>query len=158
MTGLASTVANYIRDTYLGMSTEKWLEKATDNEAKSRQRWQAKFTSPHANRVQGTAPSIDKAAMMGDYNDPLYGAISITEEANGSMSINFKDAAALKANLSHWHYDTWQIDWDEEHAWFNFGTVQFLLDNDRKVNGLQFQVPNDDIFFEEIHMMKVNKM
>ncbi len=158
MTGLSSAIANYIRDSYLGMSTNDWLKKATDSEAKSREKWQAKFTKPQASRVTGTSPSIDNATMIGRYNDPLYGEITITEESDSSMSINFQDAPALKASLSHWHYDTWQIDWAEEHAWFNFGTVQFLIDNDRHVTGLQFQVPNDDIFFEEIHMEKMNKM
>ena len=63
-----------------------------------------------------------------------------------------EDNPKLAGELTHWHYDTWQIQWSEPHAWFDFGTLQFLLDNDRKeVLELQFDVPNGDIFFHEIH-------
>ena len=66
----------------------------------------------------------------------------------------FKNAPDLNATLSHWHHNTYQINWDQTHAWFGFGTVQFVLDNNVNVTGLQFDVPNDDIFFEEIQALK----
>ncbi len=158
MTGLSSAVANYIRDTYLGMSTEDWLKKAVDDEAKSRKKWGNKFIEPMQTRAIKSKPSILRRSMTGDYHDPLYGHITIEEESNGSLYIHFEGAPALSAELTHWHYDTWKINWAEEHAWFYFGTVQFLLDNNQNVMGLQFDVPNDDIFFEEIDMVKDRKM
>ena len=42
------------------------------------------------------------------------------------------------------------------HAWFDFGTVQFILDNNGTAQEIQFDVPNGDIFFEEIQAIKVN--
>jgi len=35
-------------------------------------------------------------------------------------------------------------------AWFKHGTVKFNYDNNMKITGLDFDVPNDDIFFEEL--------
>ena len=47
--------------------------------------------------------------------------------------------------------DTYQINWNAPHAWFDFGTVQFVLDNNLEVIGIEFDAPNYDIFFDEIH-------
>ena len=60
----------------------------------------------------------------------------------------------MKAELTHWHDDTYLINWMKDQAWFDFGTVQILKDNNGKPSGLQFDVPNDDIFFEEIKSVR----
>ena len=67
----------------------------------------------------------------------------------------FVNAPHLNADLSHWHYNTFKLNWNEVHAWFDFGTAQFVVDNNNKVDGIEFDVPNDDIFFEEIHLKKI---
>jgi hypothetical protein len=79
----------------------------------------------------------------------MFGKVEITQREE-VLQMNFPAAPQLNATLSHWHYDTWLINWKETHAWFDFGTLQFELDNNRKVTGLSFDVPNDDIFFHEI--------
>ncbi len=154
MTGLSSAVGNYIRDSYLGLDTEGWLKKATTSEAKSREKWQSKFTKLTPQKM--TSASLTSADMIGDYHDPLYGHISISTGSNNVLQLQFEGAPELSATLTHYHFDTYEIDWNQEHAWFDFGTVQFLMNNNRKVTGLQFDVPNDDIFFDEIHPVKVD--
>ena len=47
-----------------------------------------------------------------------------------------------------------KIEWKEIHAWFDFGTLQFTLDNTNVVTGIEIDVPNYDIFFEEIYLKK----
>jgi hypothetical protein len=51
----------------------------------------------------------------------------------------------------------WQLHWDNPGllAWFSFGTVKFELDNNNKVTGLTFDIPNDDFFFEELDVKRV---
>jgi hypothetical protein len=39
-------------------------------------------------------------------------------------------------------------------AWFEHGTIKFNYDNNMNVLGLEYDVPNDDIFFEEIKALK----
>ncbi|MEO1628124.1 MAG: hypothetical protein AAFV25_23445 [Bacteroidota bacterium] len=56
--------------------------------------------------------------------------------------------------MTHWQSNTYQINWNETHAWFDFGTLQFLLDNKGKPKRLQFDVPNGDIFFHEIEAVR----
>jgi hypothetical protein len=84
----------------------------------------------------------------------LYGDIQI-EQQGDQLYINFVKAPGLKAKLTHWHYDTYLMEWLEPQSWFSFGTVQIQQDNDHKPSGLLFDVPNDDIFFEEIHAVRV---
>ena len=156
MTGLSSKLGNYIRDSYLGLPTDGWIEKAKEDEAKSRKSWQSKFEAPIANHVQDASSTIPSTMLEGTYHDPLYGDILISISEDDVLQLQFEDAPELSATLTSWHYDTYAIDWNEEHAWFDFGTVQFVLDNNRKVGGLKFDVPNDDIFFEEINPVKVD--
>jgi len=154
MTGLSSRLANYIRDTYLGLDTKGWLENAKEADKKSRDAWDAKFEMPIKNRIMDTQPTIRSESLLGTYFDPLYSEIRILKNAEQQLKLEFDGAPELSANLKHWHFDTYEIEWKEEHAWFDFGTLQFIIDNNRNVTGLQFDVPNDDIFFDEIHPVR----
>ncbi|MEM7298395.1 MAG: DUF3471 domain-containing protein, partial [Bacteroidota bacterium] len=102
---------------------------------------------------QNTIPSLSVNEMAGTYFDPMYGEIYVAEE-NGKLRLSFQDAPRLGATLEHWHYDTYEIKWDEEHAWFDFGTVSFEVNNNLAVEGIEFDVPNGDIFFDELHPKK----
>jgi CubicO group peptidase (beta-lactamase class C family) len=157
MTGLSSALGGYIRDTYLGMETDAWLQTATEREQKSRLRWQEKLNAPRQARMTGTTPTLPATQLSGTYHDPLYGKITVEEDGQGQLILQFEKAPALGAQLWHWHYDTWQLLWQEPHAWFDQGTVQFILDNNREVTGLRFDVPNNDIFFEELEPVKIKK-
>ena len=63
----------------------------------------------------------------------------------------------LSATLKHWHYDVWEIDWDNIHAWFDFGTLKFNLNNNLEITGMDFSVPNGDIFFEELKPYRIKE-
>lgn len=153
MTGIASNLSNYIVDAYLGKDTKDWLEKAVERQVKSDQRWIDRRQDRINTRIDNTQASVDKTAYTGTYTDPLYGDIVVELEGD-ELFLNFPTAPGLNARLSHWHYDTWKIEWNEEQAWFDFGTVQFVIDNQRKVKSMAFDVPNNDIFFHEIKALK----
>ena len=72
------------------------------------------------------------------------------------MTIEFEHTPDLTATLEHWHYDTWKLNWSspEKLAWFTFGTVKFNVDNNNKVTGISFDVPNDDFWFEELNAVR----
>ena len=70
------------------------------------------------------------------------------------LFLKFENAPDLSAKLVHWHYDTWEINWDKIHAWFDFGTIQFHYTNNMKIMGFEFDVPNYDIFFDELKVTK----
>ena len=57
-----------------------------------------------------------------------YGEIKIKLE-DGKLRLYFEHSKELSATLTHWHFDVWEIEWDNIHAWFDFGTLKFDLDN-----------------------------
>ncbi|HJW28291.1 MAG TPA: serine hydrolase, partial [Saprospiraceae bacterium] len=143
-----------IIDRLLGLPQKDWKERGirqdqdhfADRAARIKQR-----TDAH---IEGTSPSMTADEIVGLYRCPMYGDIRIENEA-GQLMLDFVPAPGLKARLTHWQYDTYKIEWLYPQSWFSFGTVQILKDNTNKPSGLQFDVPNDDIFFEEIHAVRV---
>ena len=103
--------------------------------------------------MMDTKPDFTLQDAVGKYHDAVYGELEVTWDGQ-QLQLHFGQAPHLTATLSHWQYNTYQLNWQETHAWFGFGTVQFTLDNLGHVHGLEFDVPNDDIFFEEIHAEK----
>ena len=107
-------------------------------------------------RVEGTNPTLSIENYAGNYHSDIYGEIKVELEGN-ALSLSFEHAPELSASLNHWHYDVWEIDWDNIHAWFDFGTLKFDLDNNLNIVGMDFNVPNRDIFFEELKPVRVRK-
>jgi len=102
-----------------------------------------------------TNPSLDLKKYGGTFYADIYGEIIVTQVKN-DLRLTFEHSEALSATLKHWHYDVWEIDWDNEHAWFSFGTLKFKMDNNLKITGIEFDVPNNDIFFEELKPVKID--
>lgn len=157
MTSIGSMLCNYISAQYLGLPERNWSQIGLENERKGqaeRRRW---VEERQKARVLGTRPLLPLAQLAGTFYDPLYGEVLI--DVKGSdLELRFPHAPALNATLTHWHHQTFLINWQEPHAWFDFGTIQFILDNNnQQVKALEFDVPNEDIFFEEIHAKRVDK-
>jgi hypothetical protein len=106
-------------------------------------------------RQTDTAPNLGADEISGLYRDPMYGDIQIMNK-EGQLMIDFKSSPDLIAKLIHWQYDVYKLEWLKPQAWFSFGTVQILMDNNGKPNKLLFDVPNDDIFFEEIKAVRIS--
>lgn len=152
MEGISYPLAMYIVNQYLQKDTRDWstefLERSRANNGHKDD-----VDERRSQRKENTSPSISADEMSGTYFDPMYGEIYVAEE-DGKLRLSFQDAPRLGATLAHWHYDTYEIKWDEEHAWFDFGTVSFEVDNNLAVEGIEFDVPNGDIFFDELHPKK----
>ena len=154
MKGLSSAVALWIVDRYLDNPKRDYS--AERLKASKENKSQANAVEDRiADRNKKKEPTLSKEAFAGTYNSGMHGDVNITLNADGSYNMSFANAPKLEATLTHWHYNIWQINWKETHAWFGFGTVQFLLDNNLDVSGLQFDVPNEDIFFDEVNLKKV---
>lgn len=102
-----------------------------------------------AKRVVGTKPALTPDACAGTYFSDIYGNITVSQQGD-ALQLAFEHSPGLSATLEHWHYDVWKINWNEPQAWFGFGTIKFDTDNNLTVTGLSFDVPNNDIFFEEL--------
>ncbi|MBV6647705.1 MAG: serine hydrolase, partial [Cyclobacteriaceae bacterium] len=104
-------------------------------------------------RVNNTSPSIDEEDFTGTYRSDMLGEIKIVKNED-QLKLLFSNAPNLSATIMHWHYDTWQIHWDETHAWFDFGLLTVKTSNDLKVTELTLDVPNHDIFFDELTIIR----
>ncbi|MBS4013256.1 MAG: serine hydrolase [Bacteroidetes bacterium] len=146
-------VTYYTFDRFLNTQNKDWSDfylKRYENRNKNDNR----IENIKKNRILGTNPSLDLKSYSGNYYSDIYGIIKV-QIVNNQLIIEFEHSPRLSATLKHWHYDVWEIIWDEKHAWFDFGTVKFLSDNNMKITGLEFEVPNDDIFFEELKPYKI---
>lgn len=133
---------------FLGIEKKDWSQQLL-KEKKERKTKDTRVDERVESRVEGTSPSLELEKYAGTYAADIYGNIDVKLE-NGVLRMYFEHSPELSATLQHWHYDVWKIDWDNTHAWFNFGTVKFNMDNNLNVTELDFDVPNDDIFFYEL--------
>ncbi len=128
-----------------------------------KQDWIANFYQPQKqderiiklkeNRLTGTSPDLELSQYAGKYYADMYGDFSVKLEED-QLRLYFSHSPDLSASLTHWHNNTWQIEWDNTHAWFDFGLLTFLLNDNMEVSGMKMNVPNDDIFFDEYEIVK----
>jgi hypothetical protein len=153
MNAPTTAVANYALNAFLGLPEKDWSADllAQHNQRKTED---SRISERQEKRVSGTKPSLPLEKYTGNFNAPIYGIIEVKLE-EGKLRLYFEHTPELSATLEHWHYDVWKINWDKTHAWFSFGTVKFEMTNNLEITGLEFDVPNNDIFFEELKPVKV---
>jgi CubicO group peptidase (beta-lactamase class C family) len=144
----------YALDAMLGVEPPDWSEKLWAQAMQSREK-DTRVADARAARKLNTQPSLPIEAYQGHYKSDIYGLIEVGLKEN-VLQLSFEHSPALGAQLKHWHYDVWEIVWDEPQAWFEFGTLKFDMDNNLNITGLSFFVPNDDIFFEELKPVRIS--
>jgi CubicO group peptidase (beta-lactamase class C family) len=152
MTGISNPLMLQIINAYIQEDNRDWSQAYLNRQGSGGMKEMKKKRMDA--RVPETNATVDIEYYEGTYEDPMYGKIQIRHE-DDQLRLIFDAAPDLSASLNHWHYDTWEIKWDNVHAWFDFGTVQFVIDNNQQITGIEFDVPNYDIFFDEIHAKRV---
>lgn len=148
-------VPNYIFDQFVDPSSTKDYSAETLTRFKERSKRDTRIQDINNARVTKRAkPSKTLNGYVGDYYSDLYGGNISVKEKNGQLHLEFEHTPNINATLSHWHYDTFQIHWNQVQPWFGFGVVQFEMDTKRNITGLRFNVPNNDFFFEEFKAKK----
>ena len=155
MKSIAPPLTNYILDIYLDVSPKKdWCKESLERIQSFKAFTAKNLAEKKEQRLLNTQASLPLSDFTGQYECSFFGPIEIKESAD-QLQLHFPNAPLLNAELSHWHLNTFEIKWQRTHAWFDFGTLQFILDNDGKVQELQFDVPNYDIFFHEIQAKRI---
>jgi len=155
MRGISNYITDFVMKTYMHEGFSRSDMAAIENYIKANAMYD-RVDDLKAKRVMDTKPSMPNAGYVGTFYTPMYGDIIIKETSNG-LRLEFEHAPLLGANLKHWHFDTFEIDWDVPHAWFDWGTVQFQFDQARNITGISIDVPNNDIFFDELKLEKVER-
>jgi hypothetical protein len=83
----------------------------------------------------------------------MYGQAEVRLE-NGKLVLTLLPNPDLVGDLSHWHYDTFVIEWRKKFPWFGSGKVQFVLDQNARVAEMKIDVPNEDFWFTELEFKK----
>ncbi len=147
-----------ILDYFLNRNDTDWHKIGLNNYTNYTDWIDKKKNTIRTKQKKGTTPTIAKTEMEGSYYDDLYGAkITVSTNSKNELKLNFEGAPDLTAKLAHWHYNTFEIQWENEHAWFDFGTLGFITNTNNEITGLEFDVPNGDIFFDEIKAKKQNQ-
>jgi hypothetical protein len=154
MTGLPQALCMTITDQYLGGPTQDWLSQGLKRDQDGRREFAARIAQAVKPKATDTRPSHPLAAYTGAWRCPLYGDASIVEE-NGRLVLRLLPNPELVAELEHLHYDTFVIRWRKTFAWFAEGTIQFVPDADGVFQDLRLNVPNDDLWFDELQLRRI---
>lgn len=154
MTGISTPLAMTIVDRYLGGEQTDHLGPGAERDRKDREAFYQRIKDATTPKAEGTSPSHPLASYAGKFRCPLYGDATVTVE-NDKLVFRLLPFPELVADLTHLHYDTWVIRWRKEFAWFAEGTIQFVPDADGKFQDLRLNVPNDDLWFDELKLHRV---
>lgn len=152
--GIYTPLINYTIDAFLKLPEKDWSAEAL---ARAKNFRDTRIEERKKSRVLNTKPTLSAEKYAGVYHTPVYGNITV-KNSGGKLQLSFEHTPDLSADLEHWHQDVWEIKWHKPGllAWFSFGTIQFDLDNNAQVKGIRFDVPNDDLWFEELNAEKVS--
>jgi len=142
-----------ILDAYLGGVERDWSKEFLERAERDRRRSEEERAAFERARVPNTEPSLPLEAYAGVYGGRMYGDATVTLE-NGHLVVQFLPNPDLTGDLSHWNYDTFEVEWRHEFPWFGKGTVQFLLDKMGNVVEMKVDVPNEDLWFTELEFKR----
>ncbi|OHX64031.1 serine hydrolase [Flammeovirga pacifica] len=150
-----SAASNYAIDVMLGLKDVKDYSQVYLNSSNKRFTKDDRIAKMKESRIENTQPTLALKEYTGVYHSNLNGDIEVTIK-NDQLSLSFEHQQFLNADLEHWNYDTFQLKWKNTSPWFTLGTVKFNTNNQNRIIGITFEVPNHDFYFEEINAKKVN--
>lgn len=139
-------------DVFLGGEDKDWsaflLElmeqgKARDEEAKIK-----KLES----RKLNTTPSLNLESYTGTYGGEVFGDAKV-ELIHGELVVQFVPSPMFRGQLSHWHFDTFEITFSQFPS-LPSGTCTFVLNALGEVDEMIIDVPNPDFDFTELEFKK----
>lgn len=111
-------------DHFLGFEARDWVGAfSTWNRERLAGGLKALEGAKGATRNAASRPSLAPAGYAGAYADAWYGPITVAE-SGGTLRVDFSQTPNMAGTLSHWHYDTFRVDWDDaslEPAYMTFG-------------------------------------
>ena len=153
MTSVQNALMYRILDTYIGKPEKDWSAYYLQRSKQADERKAKAHEKAQKERVDNTRPSRPLDAYAGTYGGEMYGDATVTLE-NGRLVLQFLPAKDLVGDLHHWHYDTFEIKWRKEFAWFGAGKVQFFMNEKADVVELKIDVPNEDFWFTELEFKR----
>ncbi len=146
--GLTRPATYALLDILLQRDGYDYFTQAFEQEEKLARESRAEEQQRLNTRQTGTKPSLPEAAFAGRYASPLVDFIEIAQEDN-RLVLRFAHTPAFTAELSHWHYNTFRLDWRDPYI--PWGLVTFNLDARGQVETLHLNQPSLlDVDFNEL--------
>jgi CubicO group peptidase (beta-lactamase class C family) len=153
ISSLPSSLSFDILDTYLGVRTEpNWTSRFLKMKAEAEELDRKALEADEEARIKNTQPSLSLEKYAGTYHSKMYGDIVVSLQDN-QLKIDFKPTALFKGDLTHWHYDTFQLKWTTQMM-LPSGKVTFIMDASGNVSEMKIVVDNPDFDFTELKMLK----
>ncbi len=105
-----------------------------------------------AERNKDSQPTLPQDAYLGTYNCEMYGDAKVYME-EGQMKVHLMPTEIFVGDLTHWEYNTWQIEFKKVPS-LPKGKVNFTIDENGKVTDMLIDVPNPDFDFTELKFHK----
>ncbi len=153
MTGISTAIANRVVDLYLGGEPRDWSTELAVRAQESAAREAERRARVVERTLEGTSPSLPLESYVGRYGGDMYGDATVTLE-DGGLVLRLLPNPDLVADLVHLQLDTWVIEWRRPFPWFGKGVAQFLLTPAGAVEELRLNVPNEDLWFDELELRK----
>ena len=152
-TPVNNIMQNKIFDVFVNAPKRDWSNEALERTKQEKVTQAEEDKKVLASRTANTKPSLALKDYAGTYASQLGDAV-IAEE-NGKLVLRFPHAPNLTADLTHWHFDTFEIKWRPTTA-YNFprGWVTFTIDQNGKPDELKINQPNNDFWFYEYELRR----
>ena len=96
MTGISTPITMRAIDEFLGAGERDWSAEALPRADRSAQNRQERVSRRIEAREPGTSPTVSLEAFVGNYYDPMYGAIKVTLEKGKLADLLVLDADPLE--------------------------------------------------------------
>ncbi len=142
-----------IIDFYLNETDRDWIEKFAKEKENYIEKKKEKDTKRINSRVENTSPALSLNKYTGEYKDKMYGNAKI-QKIGEEISLTLEPAGEIFTSpMSHWHYDTFRIDFKD--PFLPFGLVTFDFDSDGNVVGFKIDLPINDFHFNNLYFKKL---
>ncbi len=106
-----------------------------------------------AARVEGTKPSLPLARYAGRFSDPTYGDVEVALDGEQLRITMVPSQRRLFGTLSHWHHDTFRVDFPDR--FLPFALITFALDAEGKANRFAIDCPIADFDFGALDFRRI---
>ncbi len=153
--GITNALTLSLMGSYLGIPDLDWksyyLNQRVDGQEKRKNLEKVKSQK----RVAGTKSRFNLEKYCGLYRDEMYGHVFVKLE-NDKLILSFSHTPSFKAELNHWHFDTFQIEWFDPII--PDGLCTFVHDSNEKISELKLDQPDLlDVDFSELKLVLVDK-
>jgi hypothetical protein len=152
---LPAALAYRILDHYMGLETRDWSSIYLKHYQESEKRDMRKAKDIQLRDPAGVRNQLKLKDYAGIYSDPKYGKAEVNLE-KGKLVLRLLPAPVFVSDLTHLHYDTFLLKLRNTLSFVphSTGTVQFIRNSRGTVVEMKVDIPNHDLWFDELEFRK----